>query len=203
MFHIKNLEVGPPGGWKYTQSESGFTISGITYGQLLKKVAAHRQANGYPTEGDLGQEIQEAICGSLSLADQCETCEGGMLPAAQRVIRWSDIARFMGVMKTWIGKQGDKFVDAGEAGRRAAICAACPYNQPVRGCKSCHTLLEEISKAVAGRTTEHDAGLFGCSICGCANKVQVHAPEEVLRAGVTDETVFPQSCWKGALLKPE
>ena len=201
MLHITNLNEAPPGGWRYTQPESGFAMSGITFGQLLKRVAAHRHSNGFPTDGSLSAEVQDSICEHLGFADQCRRCSGGLVPPAQRSIRWSDVGRFMKVMAAWVTASGDKFVPAEEANRRAALCASCPYNKPVRGCSSCHAILEEISEAVAGRTTPSDTELFGCGICGCANKVQVHAPLEALRAGITPEMEFPPQCWKTAAQK--
>jgi hypothetical protein len=189
--HLKELSLAPPGGFRYTQPESGLTMTGLTLDALLKKVAQHRSNMGYPTPRRLSEEIEEAICRSLSPEDQTALCNNGI--RARKSVSWTSVRDFLVSAGSWL-KSGE-IVPVDEAERRAAICVGCPLNVPLAGCGICQTTLGALREAVLKRGTSKDALLLACGVCGCDNKTQVHAPIEALRAG-TGHFKYPDWCWK-------
>jgi hypothetical protein len=55
-----NPAIWPPGGWRYTQPETGFVFTDSSMQGLMDKVAQHRLANKLPA-GDPEQDISEQI----------------------------------------------------------------------------------------------------------------------------------------------
>ncbi len=76
--HLIDLNTEPPGGYKYTQPETGHTMTGRPFTGLLKSVIQHRSNNKLPAVGQdyssLESEIQDALCRSLTPKDQVRLC---------------------------------------------------------------------------------------------------------------------------------
>lgn len=188
----------PPGGFSYTEPESGVRFRHIVFADLLEKVRLHRIANGYPLPPGWEETVEDEACATQP-TNIWRYVDGEQTQAEPpRRLHISDVKNFARVVGAWMGT-GAEYVETQEAERRADICMACPKNQPIEGCTPCAQLIETISKAVAGRSTSKDAGLQGCAVCSCSNRVQVHIPLEVLQRGVTDEMIFPAWCWKKPL----
>lgn len=193
MKKFANKGVTPPGGFVYVDVKTGTTFRHISFNSILGQIRNFRIANGMPLPPGWGDEIEDEMCERYEPPVWKYEVEE---PAHGRSIKISDVVNFVKVVGAWMA-DGGEFVPQEEAERRAAICSACPLNQPIDGCTPCVQLLEKISKAIGGRQTSRDAGLQGCAVCSCSNKAQVHIPLEVLHRGVTPGMVFPEEfCWK-------
>lgn len=191
--HLKSLTKMPPGGWRYTQPETGHAMSGITFRTLLSKVGIHRanQKITSPTNNMAG-EVEDAICQALSPEDQVAWCVTGMRTV--KSISWTEVAAFLKTAAVWVAG-GQELVAPQEAERRAAICTGCPLNVGLHGCGICQRALQEVREKILNRGTSKDSVLQACGVCGCDNKTQVHVPLEVLRRGRAG-LQYPAWCWK-------
>lgn len=194
MYHLKKFQETPPGGWRYTQQESGLVVQSATYSSLVQKVMTHRKANGYVIEDDVERHIQDQICRSLSGKAQIKFCDTGIPSPASRRIRLSEVVKFLTSAVQWLGA-GAPMVSQEEADRRAAICADCPWNVHVYGCAACHALSERTVDLLGDKRTSSDAHLKACGICGCSNRAQAWLPLDVLLSD-SGNLEYPGHCWK-------
>lgn len=76
---LTDLMTGPPGGWKFMEERTGYWAVGITFNQMVGKVAQHRtnmkfeQVN-LPFE-TLAAEIEDWICRKMSSKDSARLCK--------------------------------------------------------------------------------------------------------------------------------
>jgi len=199
MLKIKNTANTVPKGWKFTHPASGAVITGGDYGDLLKNIHAHGRGNGYPRLTEA--EIQDSICRSLVPgATSCVSYDPGVDPASEpsrRRVHLNDAVRFIKTMGRLLGTD-EAFVSQEETERRARICVACPMNQTIEGCTSCHGILNWVSRTIGDRRTLEDARLKGCAVCSCSNAVAVHMNLAAQQAEISDElnAEFVGDCWK-------
>lgn len=200
---LNTLLQGPPGDWRFKQKESGFPMSAITFGSLLGKIRQHRSNMDYPmvSEGynTLSDEVEDAICQAMSPEDQMANCNTKVGKVTG--IHWKRVGRFLSTMASWFTTNGLQTVPQEEAERRASICAACPLNVGMTGCGACRVGLQAIRVAVLDAHTSQDSILNACGVCGCDNKLQVHAPLAALQSGAPLE--YPDWCWKKQTSVPE
>jgi hypothetical protein len=197
---LNNLLHVPPGGWKYTQTQSGLVIYGGDYYDLREKVRKHRQINRYLTGPELDSEIQEQLCAKLSPEARAHFCRDCSAVPQTRALALADVKHFLETAASWMAKP--VFVSQTEAARRAEICASCPKNIPIAGCHACHNLVKWSIELIGHRTTPFDSKLGACEVCGCGNQAQVHLPLAVLAKGITPEMAFPAFCWKAKASQP-
>lgn len=193
---LKDLGINPPGTFRYTQPQSGFPMSGITFPSLLQKVSQHRINMGYPLVGEgfptLGAEVENAICESLSPINQAAYCELGV--RARTHVNWKETLASVGKVGLAWARQGFKRVAKEEAERRALICKDCPFNVAVSGCPACRAAVHEARAHLFKASTSVDSALQSCGVCGCDLKMIVHVPLDVLQAGENHK--FPSFCWQ-------
>lgn len=107
-----------------------------------------------------------------------------------------------GMQVLWnITRTENPLVDRSTASARGAICAACPANIHVPGCKPCIQLANTIMDIKGRGTTPADPFLRTCAVCKCSNQAQVWVKSEILGHGVTPEQLrhmseLNPSCWK-------
>lgn len=67
MSLLRDTRTAPPGGWRYTQPETGLTMDGLSLSELVVKVIRHRSYKGIsPMDADdVSEEIQRQICERL------------------------------------------------------------------------------------------------------------------------------------------
>lgn len=190
--------LGPPGGWKYTQPESGVVFTGISYAQLVEKVLKHRRGNQYDTSAGWESRFEEEFCQQNQLVGtQWCPCENEAPKEARRV-GLEDVRRFLNSAAKAIKAGGDVFVDQAEAERRASICVAgpdgngCINNAIVPACYGCNGVRDLILKVRGSRTTVQDSKLRQCMVCGCDNKVKIWLKESVMD---NEGLEFPDHCW--------
>lgn len=197
IMHLKDLGTSPPGDWKFTQKESGFSMRAVTFGSLLNKISQHRANMSYPHVSDgyatLAEELEDQICQAMSPSDQVANCEMGLHTPTS--VDWKKVGKFLKTMVDWATGHGLKPVSQEEAERRAAICVKCPLNVGMSGCGVCRQGLQAIRVGILNKQTSHDAGLRACGVCGCDNKLQVHVPISVLKTN--GDYKYPEDwCWK-------
>ena len=195
MLALKNRNIVPPGGFRYTQKESGKTLYAPTFHTLCEVVKAHRAANGYPIDIDYQTEIETQLC--LELGG--EGCKEIGLEVKPRQLGFADVMRFTKTLGESILK-GNPRVDSEEANRRALICTQCSANVRAHGCSGCNSkrVASLITTLTGTDKTEHDEKLESCAYCGCLNKAQVWFPLEILQNHIKESInkALPENCWK-------
>jgi hypothetical protein len=191
---LSNLLHIPPGGWKYTQEDSDLNITGGDYYHLRENVRKHRQINSFFAGPDLDNEIQTQICTKLPPNARAVFCRPCQSLGPGRSVDLEDVRHFLAVAGQWMKKR--EFVSQAEADTRAEICASCPKNIAIAGCRTCRGLIKHTLDLIGQKSTPFDDKLGACEVCGCGNQAQVHLPLEALKKGITKKMVFPDYCWK-------
>lgn len=62
---LNNSNEVPPGGFRYHQEETNFTVTAPSWKDLLQRVKAHRQANVLPIGAQFENEIQNWLCAQI------------------------------------------------------------------------------------------------------------------------------------------
>lgn len=165
------------------------SVTARNIGDLLRWVSSIRSREG----GDLSPGWEDRVCNKVCEDPTMSSCCSGG-PGYTRKIMSGDLRRFLVVVTKWV-KGGGQLVDRSLAEKRAAICAECPQNVPVRGCMGCSGVIPKLLKLVGDSTTSLDDKLQGCNVCGCQLKAKVHLPAEVMVDGPDDADRFPSHCW--------
>lgn len=195
---LSNLLHVPPGGWKYTQEDSGLELRGGDYYDLRENVRKHRQLNSFTAGPDLDNEIQTQICTKLAPSARAVFCRPCQPLAREHSVDLEDVRHFLQVAVEWMKKR--EFVSQQEADTRAEVCASCPKNIAIEGCRTCRGLIKHTLNLVGHRRTPFDEQLGACEVCGCSNQAQIHLPLEALKKGITKKMKFPDWCWKRSAL---
>lgn len=191
---VIDTTVVPPGGWRYTQPETGFEFSASTLRVLVSKVREHRAANGLP-EGDPQADIEAFVCAQLPLgAESCQAETPGDIGDIALKTRFTmdDVKRFVQAAISAMGGRG--LVEPEEAEARAHVCAACPLNMTVKGCWRCAGLADWIFRLIGSRRTAHASRLNQCGVCGCSIKAKIWLPLDVAQQ-LSEPYKFPSWCW--------
>lgn len=87
---LLSTTIKPPHGWRYTQPQTGFTMTGVSLADVAARVIDHRRANkleGSQVTKTVMIEIEEQICqklrGTRELWSFCETTISMPAPAKQ------------------------------------------------------------------------------------------------------------------------
>ena len=193
MKTLKDKTTVPPGGYSYTQEETGHTIQANSFDQLIIFVTEHRKANNLPTPFNIQEQIESAFCDERpELCKDSETKPTNI----KKNISFNDALRFT---KTLVSA-GLKRCGQAEADQRAAICLMCEGNINPVGCSSCKRgiVKKAVSFIVGNKETPYDSSLKSCKHCGCFNAAQVWIPLDALRKTISKEEndALPAHCWK-------
>jgi len=174
LMQLRETLITPPGGWRYEQPETGVMVRATTLKELYDRVVVHRKNNGLKM-GNVLADIQNFLC--KSGADCFDTPQGSDMPSVT-------VNTVLNALKTMVGGM----VDAGEAGRRAAVCQTCPMNVPIAGCFGCRNIIPTITKHILGKQT---FGLEkrGCKVCGCSLSAKVWFESST-------PGNYPSWCWR-------
>lgn len=192
---VLEQQITPPGGWRYTQKETGMAFQANSFSQLLARVAAHRRGNGLDVAAGWQARFEEDLCQQMSLGGTTWCGEAEAAPSSDSMTV-ADVRRFLKSMRKIVAARGQGvFVDQATADSRALICESCPKNRKVRMCAGCDGVRKLIDEIRGSRTTAHDSELKQCAVCKCDNKVKVW-----LDLGVVDNSglEFPGHCWAKA-----
>lgn len=175
----------PSGGWTYTDSRTGIKYVEHALTAILSKVYKTWVANNIEIPQDWQAVIRQEIC------EQRPDIECREIGEPETFVTVDDIARFGATAKNWL-TDGGKWVNRNEAERRAAICAGCQFNKPVKLCFGCSATLSWLAHRIGWPETSKDAELSSCKRCKCLLKLKVHMPLNVL----DDKGVeYPEWCW--------
>lgn len=187
----------PPGGYRYTQKETGERLTATTFPDLIDLVRKHRQANGLGG-GDIESEIEDQLCQVLP-AGWCKQETGAAYDSGVTDrITFEQVKAGTATLIDWF-LSGRQKVNQDEASNRVRICSACHFNQKPQGCSACSmgVLHEMVNKITGGQSAPEDHRVDGCVVCGCSLKAKVWLPLETLQKHVSAETNarFPEWCW--------
>ena len=70
---ITDIGLAPPGGWTFREESTGWTGTAITFSDLARKVAQHRNNMQIPV-GDPIADVQNWICAQLNEEDRRAHC---------------------------------------------------------------------------------------------------------------------------------
>lgn len=199
-FEIINTSESPPGGYWYTQPESGRTFHHYARGPFLDAIRDHRLANEYPISATWVQEIEDEMCKGNPgwLGRACRRVGDRHNP---RQLSFAATLSFLQMLVGWFVR-GAQLVDQEEANRRANACAGCPMNKELSfGCGLCmSSIYEALKKLIGDRKTDRDDVLGSCGICSCSLKAAVWFPLKAQQLNLTDEMKEEFSklswCWK-------
>jgi len=180
------------GMWTYTQPETGVTIKDIHWGGFVKRLREHRLANDLPLHGGWVEELQDALC-QQNKDLPCET-----VGAVTRYRTQEDVQRFVVTMLEL--NASNELVSEEEQKRRIDICAVCPKNTTIGGCKFCSWLAEKTTALLAGRKIHRVAEVYkrSCAACGCDITSKTAVPMAVLKAvdeKIGDNPDYDEGCW--------
>lgn len=163
------------------------TYSAQNFMLLLRDVKNYRIDNG----GDLSVGWQDRV--GVAVCEQNWDSRCTEHTKAGRKFSVSDLAVFFESMNKW-RKEGFKTVDQDEAEKRASVCASCPHNVKVEGCRGCFKLLQRVQSLIGNAKTTNDHLLQGCEICACSLQAKVWLPKS---AGQVDryKAKWPDHCW--------
>lgn len=189
-------DTTPPGGWKYTQAESGYQMVSMTVPGLRKLIEEHRKSNGYDLSPGWWEVVQVELCLDPSTGYSCLESE----PEPERRMEIIDLLRFFRTMREWGLKRGFGRVAPEIAQERARVCKTCPMNTTVKGCTGCHGVVRWVGEYL---TTEEaaigDGKLHNCGVCKCVLSLKVHLPADVIKDSEKSDLVYPSHCWVGKL----
>jgi len=198
MLKINNTSRVPPGGYRYTDPDTGATFGRPTYAQIIGLIHNHRKGNGLPNLNM--DQIHHYLCQHAAEG----VCNGSPEPPPNTkeqdavTLSGSDAHRGMKVIYSF-WKAGRKTVELEEAEARARTCSKCPMNvEYTGGCEACRNGLAKMVKTITAgkkKTTVED-NLKACAICHCMNAAQVWVPYEHLKHGMTPSMEWPDECWK-------
>jgi len=198
MKRIKIPSQIPYGGeYRLNIPEIGMVGNGMNFEALLRSIREWRRANSMPIGLDFENEVEREVCAKYSVeCDDHPTTK----PRKQR-LSLATVLRGTNVLLSF-KLAGSPYVSQEEANRRAAICAACVWNQdyakPCGG--NCGGLKEVVSKIIGHAKTDYDDRLKSCGICGCVAQAHCWLPLEFLAKGVTsdmrEQFAAVENCWK-------
>lgn len=192
----KNLV--PPGGYRANMPD-GHTIIEADRNAWFASIKAHYKRNGLALPEDWREMYEDRLCKTLPPGN-CINSNG--MPANTQDIRIDIDDLKHGMQVLWnITRHPDPLVSKELASQRASICAACPANISVPGCKPCIQLANTIMDVKGKCSTPADSFLRVCAVCKCSNEAQVWVKKEVLMTGASGEQLarmkeLNPGCWK-------
>lgn len=199
-FEVINKSESPPGGWRFTQRESGREFHHYAYQPFLNEIRDHRLANEYTISADWEAEIQDQLCRENSHWFPL-TCRRIGAKSGPRRLSFAATISFLQMLGKWVAT-GAPYVEAEVAEERAAICSSCPHNvRSEFGCGNCSAQIHKIISAIGGkRSTSLDDKLHSCGICSCSLKSAVWFPLEAQGEGLSEDIKAELNavpwCWK-------
>lgn len=177
--------------------ERAIVGQGINLPALIRSVREWRRANSVPIGLGFEDEVEKSVCDFYPV--ECTGAINGK-PRKSR-LDLSTVLRGTQVLLAF-KMAGSPYVSQEEAERRAAICAACPWNleyaKPCGG--NCGGLKEMVAAIVGGQATPYDEQLKACAVCGCSSRAHIWIPDEFLAKGITDDMreqfAVIEGCWK-------
>jgi len=198
MKRLSRKDTVPPGGFKYFVKATKTWLKAPDWKTIVQRARGHHQANGIDIPENLPELIEDQLCAALP-PGHCNYEDGQPVVLHRTSLGFAEVIRGTATLGDWL-IHGKKLVPDAEANRRAAICAACPFNREIEGCTSCNAnALHSIANRVTGgRNAAFAHQLNACWFCGCSNRAQVWLPLDILQRHLPEELngQLPDQCWK-------
>lgn len=187
----------------YRQPESGLTIKAENGDALIDLVVDHRKHRGFsPVEKDVvRKEVERQICVRLG-REECrkEGPDDKWVPQDElrEIVTISGVLGFSRAALAFIASGGE-LAPIEEVKRRAAICLACPLNQPMTGC-ACNTFYKVLDATIPRERKIE--GLHVCRACNCSLSAKTNlTPEQVKISNKGRNIAWPaQECWQSEIM---
>lgn len=187
---LANPNICPPDGFRYVFPSDGWVAHSWTYTDWIQAALNHLTANNLPIPEDLPAVMEYQLC--LTLEPGWCSYDDANRSRPNTVMGWNDVMGGIATFSSWIAS-GMRYVQPGEAERRALICSRCYLNVNVSGCAACHKAVAEITK---DRSTKYDFALKACGVCRCLLKAKVWFPLDVLQKENDNvQEQYPGFCW--------
>jgi len=181
----------PPGGWSYTDPDSGVSFKESNFNALVGMVRTHRIANGLLTGAAWLEQFYDSICQQNPRA-KCNDLE-------HPEVAWNsdDVTAFVATLLEQ-RESGIPQVDQEEYDRRISICMRCPKKGHVK-CSSCGVFGKLLQRVISGiKVPDSTAPGTACAACGCIIAAKAAYPLEVLQG--VDERLgrhpdYAEECW--------
>ena len=197
---LRNPRIVPPGGWIYTQKETGWKLTSMNpISEAVSMLVNHRIDNHLPraTNAEAQGDIEDATCERLGY--DTNYCVSSVKKNSSPIIRLfkSSAAHVHHAVKTigerseasgalfdWLGKGGTP-VNSSLAQNRADVCTGrlsgnrCPYNKP--GFKPIESVAEFVRRQIEKKhelnlSVEAEQNLETCDQCWCHLPLKVWCP---------------------------
>lgn len=210
---LKNRHQCPPGGFQFTQRETGWNRQAWDFRSLCVELQKHRIANPkfhLPTDlGEIMDEVDDAnaqrvlaIRGADIYVVSTEGSPPKLSAPRPRAVGGGANSLLSGIELLKDMLEDDPVAPA-VSNTRAAVCVACPQNG--RGdWKRYFTVpaAQKIASMLEARTgmklaTPLDDKLGICEACSCPLKLKVHFSDEVVAKNTSREVLdkTPDFCW--------
>lgn len=198
----KNLV--PPGGYRANMPD-GHTVTAADRNVWFSEIKAHYKRNSLTLPDGWQEYYEDQLC-SILPPGHCLNSSG--MPANTQDIRIGIEDLKHGMQVLWnITRHPDPLVSKELATQRAGICASCPANISVPGCKPCIQLANTVMDVKGKGETSVDSYLRVCAVCKCSNEAQVWVKKEILMTGSNGEQLqrmreLNPKCWKADMDAP-
>lgn len=200
----------PPGGYKYTDPDTGFQTSGLDYRQVIQRAAKHRQANHLPVPEDFEARVLTVWCKQWGPSwcrmetPKAPAAPAGFFKGLRRSIESSRVFRGTAALAKLLSKAN--LVSPEVMAARGEVCRACPMRGASAACVGCsavgktlHRLIgkDRVAAAEEAVTTKDSRGLTACEGCGCylPGKVWLSAKANQDLTPPAIRAKLPASCW--------
>jgi hypothetical protein len=183
-----NVNLFPKTGYVF-KDQNGVTHVGSSWAGVIAKVIAYRKRMSQPP-GNAEAEVVAQACANNPAYCREET--EAQKQAYRKVSIKGRVLRFLALAREHKDAGSLTFSQPQDAANRAAVCARCPFNQPLpSGCGACNKARKEGQLYVLGRQRNIDARLHGCLVLGEDVAVAAH-----LERVTVDNSELPADCWR-------
>jgi len=208
----------PPGGWSFYQPQTNWsapTPVASTFDQTVILIIKHRLANHailikHKLSVDVtavGNELENYT--RMRLGIPMAPMPNPQMPPRRlpeavegAVVVVRRLAAGAALLFEW-QESGQSPVPRELANKRAAICAACPKNNPAHLSRY---FTEPVAKMLRLKltklhamnlTTDYDSKLGVCDVCVCPLALKSHSPLDLILKHTNEKTMseFPDNCW--------
>lgn len=198
VFEVLTTSETPPGGWKATVPETGFTVSHYDFPAFIKAYESHCLANNIYLSDRWKERLLSKMCAENQPLWK-DFCKRVTALKIRKTASFGSVMSFLNVLLDWSGQ----FVSPEQAEQRASICATCPLNSKRVGwgCGSCTAQYGKLlSRILGAKKTAYSDQCGSCQVCGCVINAAVWFPIEAQQAGLTDDIKEDfkkvEYCWK-------
>ena len=180
MKELKQKNKTPPGGWRYTDPDTGFNFRKYrTIEELVDRVTTYRLHNNLPPIPSLRLIIEHWLCCQPNMEQHCKPTT-----VVSRSLR-QYLQGAKAAVK--IAASGDSaYTTQQEAEARAVICVDCFQNVENKKHSRLGRYTDKYLRSMVGsRRTSLDEQLFSCNLCTCPLRPKVHVTQSIIEEALT------------------